>query len=147
MKVLLTAFLGVALLHAGTPDGKNVHTIYVPLMRTYNGGDNIDYDGFVRSKLIASLLQYCGSSCTVLEENPDDDADAVLTGSVFLQPVDQFHRRLQGSMRLVDKDGKVLWAATIYSSAFGRSATSSFANRTAKKLVAFLNGKQDRDSD
>jgi hypothetical protein len=146
MKVLLTALFGAALLHAGAPDAKSVHTIYVPLMHSYSGGDNLDYDALVRSKLISSLAQYCGSSCTVLEENPDDDADAVLTGSVFLQQVDQFHRRVQGSMRLVDKDGRVLWAATIYSSVFGKSPTSSFADRTAKKVVAFLSGKQDREN-
>lgn len=147
MKILFTAIFAAVILHAQTPTGKSVHTIHVPALHSYTGSDNLDYDGLVRAKLIASLAQHCGSSCTVLEENPDDDADAVLTGTVFLQQVDQFHRRAQGSMRLVDKDGRVLWAATIYSSAFGKSPTSSLADRTAKKVVAFLNGKQDRDSD
>jgi hypothetical protein len=53
--------------------------------------------------------------------------------SVSVQQVDQFHRRVQGSMRLVNKDGKVIWAATLYSSPFSKSATSSFADRTARK--------------
>jgi hypothetical protein len=41
-------------------------------------------------------------------------------------------------MRLVDKEGAVLWAATVYNSPLARSATSSFADNVAKKLAAFL---------
>jgi hypothetical protein len=44
-------------------------------------------------------------------------------------------------MRLVDKDGAVLWADTVYRSALARSATSSFAENTAREIVAFINRK------
>ncbi|HEY1526714.1 MAG TPA: hypothetical protein VGH51_10795 [Candidatus Angelobacter sp.] len=105
---------------------------------------NPDWDGLVRSKLISSLVQDCGSDCTVVEavgptqDDDGDGADGVLTGDILVQSHDQRHYRVQGAMRLVDKNGKILWAATIYSSPFARSATSSFAENTAKKLSSFL---------
>jgi hypothetical protein len=65
-------------------------------------------------------------------------ADGLLTGTVLVENPDNQHYRIQGAMRLVDKDGTVVWAATIYSSPFARSASSSFADNTAKKLSSFL---------
>lgn len=95
---------------------------------------------------MSALVERCASLCTVVEENPDGNADASLTGSVWLETMDQFHHRAQGAMRLVDKDGHVLWAGTLYSNPFARSATSSFADKTAKKLVGFLTGKADQEN-
>ena len=84
-------------------------------------------DGLVRSKLISSLAQYCGSNCTIMEavDKEGDVADAVLTGDMLIQTADYRHYRMQGAMRLVDKDGTVLWAATVYNSPLARSATSA----------------------
>jgi hypothetical protein len=41
-------------------------------------------------------------------------------------------------MRLVDKNGTVIWVAMVYSSAPAQSIASNFADYTAKKLAAFL---------
>lgn len=143
MKVALIGLIfGVTLLPAQSPVRENkIHSIYVTELHSHSGNDNLDFDALLRSKLISALVEHCSSSCTVLEENPDSGTDAVLSGSVWLQTTDQFHVRAQAAMRLVDKDGVVLWAATVYSSPYARSATSSLADKTAKKLVAFLNGK------
>ena len=138
MKVILTMLLfGMALLDAQSPVVKRVHTVYVTELHFPN---NPDYDGLVRSKLISSLAQYCGSDCRVMEavDGEGDIADAVLTGTVVVQSTDSRHYRVQGAMRLVDKDGAVVWADTVYNSPFARSATSSFADNVAKKLAAFL---------
>src|ERR1700722_11960969 len=127
MKTILTVLIfGTALLDAQSPAVKRVHTVYVEELHFPN---NPEYDGLVRSKLMGSLAQDCASSCTVMEavDKDGDVADAVLTGSVLIQAVSGRYR-VQGSMRLVDKDGAVLWASTVYSSPLARSATSSFAD-------------------
>ncbi len=140
--VLIGLIVGVTLLPAQSHvREKKLRTIYVTELHSHSGNDNVDFDALLRSKLISALVEHCGSSCTILEENPDSGADAVLSGSVWLQTTDQFHVRAQAAMRLVDRDSAVLWAATLYSSPFARSATSSLADKTARKLVEFLNGK------
>jgi hypothetical protein len=136
----LAAFLifATTLLQGQTP--KHVHSIYV---NEIHFPSNPDLDGLVRSKLISSLVQRCGSDCTVMEavDKDGDVADAVLTGDMLIQTVDSRHFRVQGAMRLVENDGTVLWAATVYNSPFARSVTSSFADNVAKKLASFLAGK------
>lgn len=137
---LLTLVLcGAAILDA---QSKPVQTVYVNELVFRN---NPELGGFVRSKLISSLAEYCGSVCTVKEavDGDGDVADAVLNGSVLVQQMEESRRyKVQGAMRLMDKDGAILWAATIYSSPFARSATSSFADNVAKKLALFLTGKK-----
>ncbi len=143
MKKILVVllFVGTTLLNAQSPV-RRVRRIYVDELHFQS---NPDWDGFVRSKMMSSLVQECGSGCTVVEaigptgDNGEDTADGVLTGTVLVQSSDNRHYRIQGAMRLVDKEGAVLWAATIYSSPFARSASSSFANNTAKKLATYLN--------
>jgi hypothetical protein len=139
---------GTLLLNAQSPKSepaKQVPRIYVAALHF---PANPDWDGIVRSKLISSLVQQCGLDCTVVEEvgatedEHGDSADEILTGDIVVHSSDQRHFRMQGAMRLVDKNGKVVWADTIYSSPFARSATSSFAENTAKKLSSiFKNGK------
>lgn len=146
MKKAIAIFmlLLAATLLTGQSAVKHIRRIYVNELHFPN---NPDWDGFVRSKLISSLVQACGSNCTVVEaigpngENGEDTADAVLTGAMLVQTSDSRHFRIQGGMRLVDKDGAVVWADTIYSSPFARSASSSFADNTAKKLVSFLTAR------
>jgi len=94
-----------------------------------------DMDASVRSELISSLAQNCGSGCAVVEEGT---ADAVLSGSLDIQSSENQNYRVQGTMRLVDKNGTVIWAAMVYSSAPAQSIASHFAEYTAKKLTAFL---------
>jgi hypothetical protein len=137
MKTILTVlFCGTVLLNAQAPV-KRVRSVYVNEIHFPN---NPDLDGVVRSKLISSLAQYCGSDCTVKEavNGEGENADAVLTGTVIIQSPDSRRYRVQGAMRLVDSDGAVLWAATLGSSPLARSATSSFADNVAKKLASFL---------
>lgn len=120
---------------------KRVHRVYVDEIHFPT---NPDWDGIVRSKLIGSLVQDCGPDCSVIEaagvngDNGDDAVDGVLTGTVVVENNGSGRYRIQGAMRLVAKDGTVLWAATVLSSPFARSATSSFADNTARKLTSFL---------
>jgi hypothetical protein len=146
MKKLLAALLlsAATLLNAQSTEKKVLH-IYVDQLHF---ASNPDLDGLLRSKLISSLAQECGIGCKVVEDfgptesNGSDKADAVLTGGGVLESPDNVHRRLQGGMRLVDKDGTVLWADTIYSSPFARSISSSFADNTAKKVAAVLEARR-----
>jgi hypothetical protein len=140
MKKLGLLLVFAASLTCFAQSGKRIHRIYV---NELHFPSNSDLDGIVRSKLISSLVKDCGSGCTVVEDvgpsgdNGSDSADGVLTGSLIVQS-ENGRYRVQGAMRLVDKDGSVIWADTIYSSPFARSATSSFADNTAKKLTSFL---------
>ena len=139
--LVISLLFGSTVLMAQSAPVRHIHRIYVDELHFRS---NPDWDGLVRSKLISSLAQDCGSGCTVVEavgangDNGEDTADAVLTGTVLVQSSDNQHYRIQGAMRLVDKDGTVVWADTIYSSPFARSASSSFANNTAKKIASFL---------
>jgi hypothetical protein len=123
--------LAVASLSAQSPT-KHVRRIYVDELHFPS---HADFDASVRSKLISSLAQNCGSGCSVEEQ---DTADAVLSGSLDIQISDNQNARVQGTMRLVDKSGTVIWAAMVYSSAPAQSIASNFADYTAKKLTSFL---------
>lgn len=137
MRTILTVlFLGTTLLNGQGPAAKRVLTIHVP---EFHFRQNPDLDGIVRSKLISSLAQKCGSACSVMEVGGDGDVDAVLRGDMLIEK-NGSNYRVQGAMRLVSNDGAVLWAATVYSSPLARSATSSFADNVAKKLTSFLAG-------
>lgn len=137
----LLLLFATTLLNAQSPV-KHPRRIYVDALHF---ASDPDWDEIVRSRLISSLAQYCGSGCTVVEDlGPSGDhgkdiADGVLSGAVLVQTDDSWHYRIQGAMRLVDKDGTVLWADTINNGSFARNATSSFADNTAKKLASFLN--------
>ncbi len=103
-------------------------------------------DELVRSKLISSLSRQCGSACMVVEHSVDGsdtaEVDAILTGIARIeQPGYDCEYRMQGAVRLVARDGKVLWSDTVYSSWLKRSVTSSFADNVAKKLVSRLASK------
>jgi hypothetical protein len=99
---------GVTLLNAPS----HVHRIYVEQLHFPN---NPDWDGFVRSKLISSLVQAYDANCSVVEHigpngnNGEDTADAVLIGDMPVQRPDNRYCRVPGAMRLVDKDGTVVF--------------------------------------
>lgn len=141
--VIVILVFAATLLNAQAPAKARVRRIYVD---DFPVNTNAEEASMVRSKIISSLVEACGSNCTVVEaigpsgENGQDTADAILTGTIRVDTPDSRHYRVQGAMRLIDKDGSVLWAGTIYSSPFARSATSSFADNTAKKLASFLSG-------
>jgi len=127
----IVLLLAVASLSAQSTT-KHVRSIYVDELHFPS---HPDLDASVRSKLISSLAQNCGSGCALVEE---DTADAVLSGSLAVQTSDNQNYRVQGTMRLVDKKGTVIWAAMIISIAPAQSIASNFADYTAKKLTAFL---------
>ncbi|HKW19552.1 MAG TPA: hypothetical protein VJO35_18730 [Terriglobales bacterium] len=143
MKTAVTLLIVCAatLLNAQAPARNHVRRIYVD---EFSVNTNAEGTSLVRSKIISSLVEACGSNCAVVEaigpsgDNGQDTADAILTGTIRVDTADGRHYRVQGAMRLVDKDGSVLWAGNVYSSPFARSATSSFADNTAKKLASFL---------
>ncbi len=114
----------------------------------FAGIDDLTYSQkeqeLIRSKLVSSLYKHCGSVCTVVEQGYDDDTkiDAILTGSwQLMSPCFNCAPRMQGAMRLVAKDGTVLWSGTVYSALFAKSISSSFADNVAKKLVSHLASK------
>jgi hypothetical protein len=129
--MLIVLLLAAALLSAQSTT-KHMHRIYVDELHFPS---HPDMDASVRSKLVSSLVQNCGSACTVVEQ---DTADAILSGSVDIQTSNSQQGRAQGTMRLVDKNGTVIWAAMIYSSTSAQSIASNFADYTAKKLTTFL---------
>jgi hypothetical protein len=49
--------------------------------------------------------------------------------------------RIHAAVRLVDKDGKVLWADDVSSSRYGQSASSSFSENVAKNLEQAVSAK------
>jgi hypothetical protein len=138
---VLTIILAVASI-ASAQTITHPHRIYVDPELSYS-------NGLLRSKLIASLAQYCKDSCTVVEaaapngDNGDENSDSVLTGTIIVESNYQQRYRVQGAMRLLDHDGTVIWASTVYSGHFARSATSSFADATAKQIAAYLSKRID----
>ncbi len=133
--MLIALLLIVASLNAQSTT-KHIRRIYVDELHFPS---HPDIDASVRSELINSLGRDCGSGCTVVEK---DTADAVLTGSVSVQTSNNQNYTVQGTMRLVDKNGTVIWAAMIYSSAPAQSVASNFAEHAAKNLTTFLAAHQ-----
>lgn len=92
------------------------------------------------AKLISHLVKH---GFSVVESV--DDADAILHGSGLIQSyqTEYNHTRYiaQAGMRLVNKDGVVLWADDVRSSRYAESASSSFAENVAKSLDKALSEK------
>jgi hypothetical protein len=117
-------------------DAQESKTIHVDQL-VADAASNQSTAEMVTAKLISYLTK---RGVAVLE----DDADAVLTGSCRIDSATRngyTRYRVQGAMRLTDKDGKVLWGDVVYSSRFASSATSSFADNVAKEVADFLVGK------
>jgi hypothetical protein len=98
-------------------------------------------DQAVSNMLSAQLISHLvkrGISVTETEDN----ADAILTGSGLIQTSlsDYGHTRyhLRAGMRLVNKDGDVLWADDVSNSRYAQSASSSFADNVAKSVSQAL---------
>jgi hypothetical protein len=86
----IVLLLAVASLRAQSTT-KHVRGIYVDELHFPS---HPDLDATVRSKLISSLAQNCGSICAVAEE---DTANAVLSGSLDVQTSDNQSYRVQGN--------------------------------------------------
>jgi len=142
---LMMLVVGLALmpvLNAQPPANRPLRIMVV--IRAMQGTSDSEAE-FLRSKLVSSLSRRCGSVCIVVEQAPDADEtkmDAILTGST-VREISCYgcNPDVQGAMRLVAKDGTVLWSDTVLSERFARSATSSFADNVAKKLVSHLASK------
>jgi hypothetical protein len=137
----LGLMLGVTLLDAQSSIKRlqDVRTIYVAPM----GIDNREVCDLINAKLITYLAKHRG----IFVVETLDEADAVLTGTGQVRTTTQngltfYH--IQGAMRLDNKDGRVLWADDVSSSLFARSASSSFAENVAKRLVEAIVGKTDK---
>ena len=87
---------------------------------------------------VSALVVYFYSALDKMIDGDRDIADALLTGDMLVQTPDSRHYKMQGAMRLVRGDGTVLWSDTVYNSPLARSATSSFADNVAKRLVTAI---------
>jgi len=142
MKTLVAFLLAVSLL-ALPLHAQDTRTIRVDQLVADNPGDQSTAN-LLTAKLISYLTKY-----GVPVEESGDDEDAILTGSfqVASATTNGYTRyRVQGAVRLTDKDGKVLWGDVVYSSKFASSATSSFAENVAKKVAAFWGSSQKTDN-
>ena len=134
---LLLVLCGAVVLTPQSAYSQSQLKVYVNPIEGYDSG----LANMVTAKLISHLVKH-GISVVESEEN----ADEVLTGSgMFQSKVDEYghtHYHLQAGMRLVNKDGSVLWADDISSSRYAQSATSSFADNLAKSIEKALADKQ-----
>jgi len=131
MKAAVTVLTLLAL--ASVPlNAAGPQTIQVDQLAADAPGDQ-SVANLITAKLISALTK---RGLPVVE----DEADAVLTGSYQIASASRngyTRYRIQGAMRLSDKDGKVLWGDVVTSGAFARSASSSFADNVAEKVAAF----------
>ncbi len=143
-RVISAMFLLACAIVWATPMGAQnaSHSMKVfvnPLM-----GTNQDLADMVTAKLISHLVKH---DISVVESV--DDADAVLNLSGLIETSNneygRTHIHLQAGVRLVNKDGAVLWADDIRSSRYAESASSSFAENVAKNIEKSLSVKsQDK---
>jgi hypothetical protein len=101
------------------------------------GGSNSDVANMVTAKLIGHLVKH---GISVVESV--DDADAVLNMSGLIENSNGGHIRLQAGVRLVNKEGGVIWADDVRSNFYAESASSSFAENVAKNLEKALDPKK-----
>jgi hypothetical protein len=107
------------------------------------GGGDVAENNMLTAKLVSHLVKH---GVAVVEAI--DDADAVLTGSgvVLTAPRGdgQVGYRIQAGMRLVNKDGAVIWADDVKSSRFSESASTSFSENVAKSVAQALAQKDQK---
>lgn len=128
--VLICGALGVVVAKAQTaPPGTGGFKVFVNPLE----GQDRSLDNMLSAELISHLVKH---GIAVVESV--DDADAVLNCDGLIQTsTTEYGRtryRIHAAVRLVDKDGKVLWADDISSSRYGQSASSSFSENVAKSL-------------
>jgi len=123
MLAVSTAMLSAPSLNAQPPEHQRMR-----IMIGQENGDRTPGMQFVSASLSSSLAKYCGTTCVVVEPSESDDTlavDAYLRGNVgMMQRCSECRPYMQGAMRLVAKDGTVLWSDTVRSDHFARSATS-----------------------
>ncbi len=129
--LLLCSFGTLLIAQADIQHLQDVKKIYVvPVV-----GDNAALANLLSAKLVSYLAKQ--QRVTVVESEETADAVLVSTGRLdtVTGPYGEPHYRLQGAVHLTNKDGVILWADDLTNSRFARSATSSFAERVARKLA------------
>jgi siroheme synthase (precorrin-2 oxidase/ferrochelatase) len=102
-------------------------------------------DPALANMLSAELISHLTKHGIAVVESVDD-ADAVLNCAGLIQTsTTEYGRtryRIHAAVRLVNKDGAVLWADDISSSRYAQSASSSFSENVAKSLEQAMSAKQ-----
>ena len=138
--LLLCGISGAAMLSAqtGAQSSQGVK-VFVDLE-----GSDPELANMYAAKLISHLMKH---GISVVESM--DDADAILHGSGLVQSysTEYGHTRYiaQAGMRLVNKDGLVLWADDVRSSRYAESASTSFAENVAKSLEKSLSARPQKN--
>ena len=131
--LLICSTFGIAL---------NAQTAHQPkvFVNPLEGSDKALAD-MVSAELISHLVKH-GIAVT----ESVDDADAVLNCAGLVETSTSYegHTRfhIHAGVRLVDKNGGVLWADDVSSSRYASSASSSFAENVAKSLEDALSKPQ-----
>jgi hypothetical protein len=113
--------------------GEKIHTIRVaPLVSDQPMAQ--PYANLITAKLVSHLA---ANGVSVIEDESDTKIDAILKVNYMVTEVGTQYR-IEGPVRLIDGDGKVIWADDVRNSHFARSASSSFAENVALKVEAFL---------
>jgi proteasome assembly chaperone (PAC2) family protein len=99
----------------------------------------------VRAKLIGNLEKH-----GVLITGSKENADAILSGSGLMQAATNFrgrpHIHVLGSMRLVNKNGVVLWVGDVSSGSLAISESASFVEKVTSKVAVALAEESKRRS-
>jgi hypothetical protein len=133
--LLLTASLTVVLAQSVPAHVQDVRSIYVePLTGSSFPGSTLEgLASMMNAKIIGRLAK---TRVTITEDA--DKADAILHGEGMVNSSTNGYGRtfyqITMGIRLVNKDGVVLWADDITSSRYAKSATSSIAETIAKRL-------------
>src|SRR5258708_3861938 len=130
----LLVLCGSALLLIAQPEVQrlqDVKKIFVAPVR----GDNVAFANLLSAKLVS----YLAKQRRVVVVDSEEASDAILIAAGRLDSAigtyGETYYHFQGAVHLASKDGVVLWADDLTNSRFARSATSSFAERVAKKLA------------
>jgi hypothetical protein len=138
--LLISGFFGTMnlVVQAAPPSSQGMKVFVTPFE-----GSNAAAVNMLSAKMISHLVK---RGVAVTESV--DDADAVLTGSGLFQTstteYGHMRYRLQAGMRLVNKDGVVIWADDVSSSRFSESASSSFADNVAKGVAEALSQRAQK---
>ena len=139
---VVTLICGTMLLNAQSAVKRlqDVKTIYVAPLDSQ--------DATVGNLISAKLMSYLAKHRAISVVESAEKADAILTGTGQVQTVNNVYGhpsyRVQAAMRLDNKDGVVLWADDVASSRFATSASSSFAENVAKRLVQAIVGDGEK---
>ena len=94
-------------------------------------------------------MQACGSGCSVVEaigpngNNGEDTADGVLTGTVLVENPNNQHYRIQGAMRLVDKERHGRLGSDYLQEPICQKCIVEFCRQHSEETLFVLNSVED----